>query len=108
MTLDQGLQAFRALTDHTRVRLLTALDGQELTVAELTRILDVPQPRVSTHLLRLKEVGLAIERADGPHHFYRRAESPPAAARAAWEALERSLDGDPQLARDRARRDAVL
>jgi ubiquinone/menaquinone biosynthesis C-methylase UbiE len=108
MTLDDALAALRALTDPTRVRLLAALDGEELTVAELQRILDMPQPRVSTHLARLKEIGFALDRTDGSHHYYRRAEAPPEQARAALAALEPSMDTDAQLARDRARRDAVL
>jgi ArsR family transcriptional regulator len=108
MTLDQSLAALRTLSDFTRVRLLAVLDGEELTVAELQRILDVPQPRVSTHLARLKEAGFARDRVDGPHRYYRLAESPPDAARAAWSAIEPSFDGDAQLSRDRARRDSVL
>ena len=70
------MTVLRALGDPTRVRLLAALDGEELTVAELQHVLDVPQSRVSTHLARLKEAGLALDRIDGPHRYYRRADGP--------------------------------
>jgi ArsR family transcriptional regulator len=109
MSLNDSLEILRALTDPTRVRLLCALEDQELTVAELQRILDVPQPRVSTHLQRLKEAGLALDRVDGPHRYYRLADGAmKPAARAAWSAVKGPLRNDPQLERDRQRRDAVV
>jgi ArsR family transcriptional regulator len=109
MSLDQSLAILRALGDPTRVRLLAVLDGEELTVAELQRILDVPQPRASTHLARLKDTGFVLDRVDGPHRYYRRADgATDPEARASWTALEGSLSGDAQIARDRQRRDTVL
>ena len=53
------------LADPTRLRLLCLLDGAELSVAELTRITDLPQSRVSTHLGRLRAAGLLVERRAG-------------------------------------------
>jgi ArsR family transcriptional regulator len=108
-TLDHAMLVLRALNDPTRVRLLAALEREELTVGELERVLDVPQSRVSTHLARLKEAGLALDRTDGPHRYYRLANgSMPAAAQNAWAALRGPLEGDPQLERDRARLAQVL
>src|SRR3954451_18975832 len=99
----------RALADPTRVRLLCALEHEELTVAELQEVLDVPQSRVSTHLGRLKEAGLALDRIDGPHRYYRLADGAmPQAARAAWRAARQPLEGDSQVERDRQRRDSVV
>jgi len=109
MSLEASLDVLRALSDETRVRLLAALDGEELTVAELQRVLDVPQPRVSTHLARLKEAGLALDRTDGPHRYYRTADGAMSqGARAAWTVIAAQLKGDAQVERDRARRTAVL
>jgi ArsR family transcriptional regulator len=108
-TLDQAMLVLRTLNDPTRIRLLMALEGEELTVGELERVLEVPQSRVSTHLARLKEAGLALDRMDGPHRYYRMADgSMPQAARDSWQALRRPLLGDPQLERDRERREHVL
>jgi ArsR family transcriptional regulator len=57
----------------------------------------------------LKEAGLALDRVDGPHRYYRRGNGSAApAARAAWSALSAPLEGDAQLERDRERRDQVL
>jgi ArsR family transcriptional regulator len=109
MSLNESMAFLRALADPTRVRLLCALDHEELTVAELQEVLNVAQSRVSTHLGRLKKAGLALDRVDGPHRYYRLANGAmPAAARSAWQALRQPLDGDPQVERDRQRRDAVI
>lgn len=48
----------RLLADPTRVRLLKVLGSHALTVAELTQATRLPQPRVSTHLRKLREAGL--------------------------------------------------
>ena len=43
------------LGDRTRLRLLALVEGEELTVAELAAITHLAQPRVSTHLAKLRE-----------------------------------------------------
>jgi ArsR family transcriptional regulator len=109
MSLNESMSLLRALADPTRVRLLCALEQEELTVAELQEVLDVAQSRVSTHLGRLKKAGLALDRVDGPHRYYRLADgSMPPAARVAWQAVRKPLDGDAQVERDRQRLEAVI
>jgi ubiquinone/menaquinone biosynthesis C-methylase UbiE len=109
MSLNDSMALLRALADPTRVRLLCALENEELTVAELQEVLDVAQSRVSTHLGRLKKAGLALDRVDGPHRYYRLADGAmPAAARVAWQAVRQPLEGDPQVERDRHRRESVI
>ncbi len=61
----------RLLSDPTRVRLLALLEREELTVAELSTILRLAQPRVSTHLAKLKEAGLVRDRRAGVSAYYR-------------------------------------
>ncbi len=101
-----GLLALFA--DATRMRLLCLLEAQELSVAELTRITAVPQPRVSTHLGKLKDAGLIRDRRVGTSTFYRMdAARLPEGARAAWRAIAAQLD-DALLADDAARCDEVI
>ncbi len=96
------------LADPTRMRLLALLDEHELSVAELTRITGVPQPRVSTHLGKLKDAGFIRDRRVGTSIFYRVDEArTPAAARAAWNTIAAGLD-DAVLHDDRERCDEVL
>jgi len=47
------------------------LESEELTVAELAQIARLAQPRVSTHLARLREAGLVVDRRDGVSVYYR-------------------------------------
>lgn len=61
----------RLLSDPTRVRLLTLLEREELTVAELSAVLRLAQPRVSTHLAKLKEANLVRDRRAGVSAYYR-------------------------------------
>ncbi len=61
----------RLLSDPTRVRLLALLEREELTVAELSAILRLAQPRVSTHLAKLKEADLVRDRRAGVSSYYR-------------------------------------
>ena len=59
------------LGDATRLRLLALLDAEELTVAELAQVTRLAQPRVSTHLARLREAGLVVDRREGVSVYYR-------------------------------------
>lgn len=53
------------------MRLLALLEREELTVAELSSVLRLAQPRVSTHLAKLKEAGLVRDRRAGVSAYYR-------------------------------------
>lgn len=63
---------FRALSDEVRLRILAALMGAELSVAELVEVLGLPQSTVSRHLKPLREAGLAETRREGTSVYYRR------------------------------------
>jgi ubiquinone/menaquinone biosynthesis C-methylase UbiE/DNA-binding transcriptional ArsR family regulator len=71
MDLERATHHFRLLADSTRLRLLLLLDQEELSVAELAAITQLAQPRVSTHLAKLKEAGLVTDRRDGVFVYYR-------------------------------------
>lgn len=91
------------LSDPTRMRLLRLLEEHELSVAELTRITAVPQPRVSTHLGKLRDAGMIRDRRVGSSTFYRMdAARVPQAAQSAWRAIAAALD-DAVLADDALR-----
>ncbi|TAL72933.1 MAG: methyltransferase domain-containing protein [Rhodanobacter sp.] len=71
MDLATASAVLRLLADPTRVRLLALLESEELTVAELAAVLHLAQPRVSTHLAKLKEAGLVRDRRAGVSAYYR-------------------------------------
>ncbi|MDX1379940.1 MAG: metalloregulator ArsR/SmtB family transcription factor [Xanthomonadales bacterium] len=105
----QGVsQHCRLLADPTRVRLLLLLDREELSVAELAAITQLAQPRVSTHLAKLREAGLVNDRREGVSVYYRiaaRIAEPGLAA--LWEVLRRNTD-DPLIRQDLERVPQVL
>ena len=108
MDLQAATQHLRLLADPTRVRLLLLLDREELSVAELAAITQLAQPRVSTHLARLKEAGLVSDRRDGVFVYYRIARN---ASDPALDALWRLLRGstqDPLVQQDMDRVQQVL
>src|SRR5678815_3727794 len=71
MDLEGWSNRLKVFADATRVRLLSLLEGEELTVAELSAITQLAQPRVSTHLAKLKEAGLVRDRRAGVSAYYR-------------------------------------
>ena len=71
MDLATASSVLRLLADPTRVRLLALLETEELTVAELAAVLHLAQPRVSTHLAKLKEANLVRDRRAGVSAYYR-------------------------------------
>ena len=108
MDLEDWSVRLKVFADATRVRLLALLELEELTVAELSSVTRLAQPRVSTHLARLKEAGLVRDRRAGVSAYYRFDEAAlDPAQRALWQAL-RSGSDDPLRRQDAARRPTVL
>lgn len=63
---------FKVLADPTRVRILELLHGRgELSVGELVRALEQPQPKVSNHLACLRWCGFVHTRREHPSVLYR-------------------------------------
>ncbi|WP_028918911.1 ArsR/SmtB family transcription factor [Pseudoxanthomonas suwonensis] len=108
MDLEDWSVRLKVFADATRVRLLALLELEELTVAELSSITRLAQPRVSTHLAKLKEAGLVRDRRAGVSAYYRFDEAAlDPAQRALWQALSTGSD-DPLLRQDAERLPAVL
>ncbi|HET8941879.1 MAG TPA: metalloregulator ArsR/SmtB family transcription factor [Rudaea sp.] len=97
----------RLLSDSTRVRLLALLEHEELTVAELSSVLRLAQPRVSTHLAKLKEAELVRDRRAGVSAYYRRNAELDANSSALLEALRAGVT-DALMADDLRRLPTIL
>jgi ArsR family transcriptional regulator len=90
------------------VRLLALLEHEELTVAELASITGLAQPRVSTHLAKLKEFDLVRDRRSGVSSYYRFNDKDlEPAEHSVWQALRSGTD-DPLLKQDFERLSLVL
>lgn len=64
------LQSLRALSEPTRLRLLSLLLEEELTVAEIQEILGMGQSRISASLGQLRRQGLVLDRRVGKNIYY--------------------------------------
>jgi ArsR family transcriptional regulator len=64
------LQSLRALSEPTRLRLLSLLLEEELTVAELQEALGMGQSRISASLGMLRRQGLVLDRRVGKNIYY--------------------------------------
>ncbi|MEN1728443.1 MAG: metalloregulator ArsR/SmtB family transcription factor [Pseudomonadota bacterium] len=90
------------------MRLLALLDREELTVAELAQITRLAQPRVSTHLARLREAGLVVDRREGVSVYYRiQTGQDNSELMQLWALLSERLD-DALVESDQEHLDAVL
>ena len=108
MDLEAWSTRLKVFADATRVRLLVLLAREELTVAELSAITQLAQPRVSTHLAKLKEAGLVRDRRAGVSAYYRFDEDNlDTVQRELWRSLRDGSD-DPLLRQDAERVAGVL
>ena len=90
------------------MRLLALLEAEELTVAELASITDLKQPRVSTHLSKLKEAGLVNDRRAGVQAYYRSASAELSIRSRNLLAAVRESADDALLLADRVRMAKIL
>lgn len=101
-TLNQLVGVLKAASEPTRLRILSLMAEGELSVKDLTEILDQSQPRVSRHLKLLADAGLASRHAEGAWAYYGLVENTPQADLV--RRLVRQLDGeDGTLQRDQER-----
>src|SRR6478672_12534992 len=107
MDLGTTSALLRLLSDSTRLRLLALLEREELTVAELSSVLRLAQPRVSTHLAKLKDAGLVRDRRAGVSAYYRSNTELDAKSAALLGALRANLS-DALIADDLRRLPTVL
>jgi ArsR family transcriptional regulator len=107
-TLASTVELLHLFADPTRVRLVALLSQQELTVAEITGITELPQSRVSTHLGKLREAGVLRDRKLGASTLYTLNDGAmPAEARKMWDLLQADLS-DSVLQADRRRCEALV
>lgn len=76
LSADQTIDALRAAGEPTRLRVLSLLASEELSVMELSGVLDQSQPRVSRHLKLMTDAGLIERFPDGARVFYRLSSDP--------------------------------
>ena len=102
------LARMSALADPTRARVLRLLERQELSVADLCAVLQLPQSTASRHLKVLADDGWVAARPEGTSRLYRMAPAGlEAAARRLW-ALVREETAETSVAAQDDRRLASI
>lgn len=62
--------AFKALSDPTRRRILELLSDRDMTAGEIAESFDISKPSVSHHLSTLKAAGLVLDERKGQNIIY--------------------------------------
>lgn len=62
--------AFKALSDPTRRRILELLSDQDMTAGEIAACFEISKPSVSHHLNTLKIAGLVLDERSGQNIVY--------------------------------------
>lgn len=70
INLARAAELFHALSDETRLSLLTMLQDGEQCVCDLQDSLDAAQSRLSFHLRVLRDAGLVTDRKEGRWSYY--------------------------------------
>ncbi len=88
----------KAISDPTRIRILSCLQVRDLCVCEIVELMRLGQPAVSRHLGILKDAGLVDDVRDGKFVNYRlRRPARTAFAESVLAGLLRSHGQDPDL-----------
>jgi ArsR family transcriptional regulator len=101
-------ETLKLLADSTRVRILSLLTREELSVAELQEVLDMGQSRISSHLGLLRQGELVHDRREGKKTFYAVNRSFDPQGLALMEAACASVDASEQIVSDHANLKRIL
>jgi SAM-dependent methyltransferase len=97
----------QVLADPVRIRLAALLDGNELSVAEITQVTRMVQSRVSTHLGKLRDIGVLRDRHQGTSTYYALNENMPEMAKRLWQLVAENRN-ESEWQADRARCEEIL
>lgn len=95
--VEVAVEVFAMLADATRLRIVLALRGGELSVGELAEAVGKPPTSVSQHLAKLRLARMVAARQDGNRAYYRLLNDH--AARLVVDALqqaEHAVDAEPR------------
>src|SRR5438876_4665901 len=101
--MSSTINFLRLLADPTRLRLLLLLEEEELSVAELQKILNMGQSRISSQLAQVKRAGVDEDRRAGKNVYYgaTKLAGRNGARGRVKELIETLADEIPEAARDR-------
>jgi DNA-binding transcriptional ArsR family regulator len=103
------LNITKALAEENRLRILLALDGQELCVCQIIELLELAPSTVSKHMTVLRQARLVNGHKDGRWMYYRLADGDaPAQVKEAIAWVKKSLIKDERICNDAKRLKKIL
>ncbi len=109
MHLTPFLAVSKALNDETRVRILLALEAEELCLCQIVDLVGLAPSTLSKHVHLLAAAGLVRRRKQGRWHYFRLAgDEAPAEIRQALDWVSMALRKDPVIREDARRLPGVL
>lgn len=100
--MDKIINIFKVLSDQTRLRILVLLYQEELCVCEFTGILDIPQPKISKGLSKLRDLNLVFDERREKFVFYS-IDRDNDVLMSILEDIVKNMDDYPQLKKDQER-----
>jgi ArsR family transcriptional regulator len=98
---------FKALADHTRLRLINLIGDDEVCVCFFVEVLKINQPKISRHLAYLRRAGVVSARREAKWIHYRLVEPPDPHAANIFREVRAALPNDPAMKSDRARLEKI-
>lgn len=92
---------FKALSDQSRLRILKCLEFRRLCVCEITEIIGLATPTVSSHLAMLKSAGLIEDEKEGKWVNYGLKKNPDPFVAEIWRLVSAKLSDEELVKRDR-------
>ncbi len=68
--MEDVLKIFKLLSDETRFRIINLLNENDLCVCQITGILDIPQPKVSKALSKMKDLNIVTDKREDKYVYY--------------------------------------
>jgi len=94
------MTVIKAISDLNRVRILSVLNGHELCVCQIIKLLKLAPSTVSKHLSILRHAHLIEDRKDGRWMYYRLPNKPSILTKRVLELINESLASEKQICDD--------
>ncbi len=101
-------EILKLLSDPTRVRILSLVQAEELSVGELGEILDMAQSRISSQLAQLRSSELVQDRREGKKAYYSLRPDVPSSTLELLQAACGAVAQQPEIQTDQSNLERVL
>ncbi len=94
------MNTIKAIADSNRVRIISILQGRELCVCQIIKMLNLAPSTVSKHISILRQARLIEDRKEGRWMYYRLPDSPSPPAKGIITLINNSITNDQQIIHD--------